>query len=162
MGAFRKGLSESGYIEGQNVAIEYRWAYNDVDRLRELAADLVRRRVTLIATPSSMPAAVAAKSATTTIPIVFSAAGDPVQTGLVGSLNRPGENVTGIIDFGAELAAKRLGLLHELLPSAARFAVLVNRSVSPSTELCDPRGAGGSVGHWAAGRRADCRQRPRD
>jgi putative tryptophan/tyrosine transport system substrate-binding protein len=81
VGAFRKGLSESGYIEGQNVAIEFRWAHNDVDRLSELAADLVRRRVTLIATPFSMPAALAAKGATTTIPIVFSAAGDPVQTG---------------------------------------------------------------------------------
>src|SRR5262249_22902080 len=135
VGAFRKGLSESGYIEGQNLAIEFRWAHNDADRLPELAADLVRRRVTLIATPFSMPAALAAKSATTTIPIVFSAAGDPVQTGLVANLNPPGGNVTGITDFGVALAAKRLGLLHELLPSAARFAVLVNPGVSPSIEL---------------------------
>src|SRR5262245_38845130 len=135
VGAFRKGLSESGYSEGQNLAIEFRWAHNDAGHLPELAADLVRRRVTLIATPFSMPAALAAKSATTTIPIVFSAAGDPVQTGLVANLNRPGGNVTGITDFGVALTAKRLGLLHELLPSAARFAVLVNPGVSPSIEL---------------------------
>jgi len=124
--AFRKGLDETGYVEGRNVSVEYRWAHNDDDRLPEMAADLVRLRVSVIVTPGSTAAAAAAKSATTTIPIVFSGGGDPVQTGLVASLNRPGGNVTGVSSMAGELGAKRLGLLQELVPRAARFAVLVN------------------------------------
>jgi putative tryptophan/tyrosine transport system substrate-binding protein len=124
--AFRKGLSETGYVEGQNVAIEFRWAQYEYNRLPALAADLVRRRVDVIATPAGLQAAFAAKATTTTIPIVFSTAADPVQAGLVASLNRPGGNLTGISHMNIELSAKRLGLLHELLPGAVRFAVLVN------------------------------------
>ena len=122
---FRKGLSETGYVEGQSVAIEFWWANNQMDRLPELAADLVRRRVAVIATPLSTPAALAAKAATASIPIVFGVGTDPVQAGLVPSFNRPGGNVTGIVLLNWELGAKRFGLLHQLLPRAARFAVLV-------------------------------------
>jgi putative tryptophan/tyrosine transport system substrate-binding protein len=126
--AFRKGLSEMGYVEGRNLAIEFRWGQNVRDRMPELAADLVRRKVDVIAAPGSSVGALAAKALTTTIPIVFSTSADPVQLGLVASLNRPGANVTGFDNMSNELVPKNLGLLHELLPRAARFGVLVTRT----------------------------------
>ena len=132
--AFRQGLKDIGYVESENVAIEYRWADNKIDRLSELAAELVRRKVAVIVATGGSTSAFAAKAATTTIPIVFGAGEDPVRIGLVASLARPGGNLTGVNFFSNELSAKRLEFLRELVPGAARIAVLVNPANALNTE----------------------------
>jgi putative tryptophan/tyrosine transport system substrate-binding protein len=132
--AFRKALNETGYIEAQNVMVEYHWLEGKYDRLPALMADLVRRRVAVIATPAFTAAAPVAKAATTTIPIVFGVAEDPVKLGLVASFARPGGNATGIDFLASEVMAKRLGLLHDLVPKAVRIAVLINPANAPSAE----------------------------
>jgi putative ABC transport system substrate-binding protein len=132
--AFRLGLKDAGYVEGENVTIEFRWAESQIDRLPELAGELVRQKVAVIVAPQGTASALAAKTATTTIPIVFNVSEDPVRIGLVASLARPGGNLTGINFFSGELVQKRLELLRELVPGAARIAVLVNPANAPNTE----------------------------
>jgi putative ABC transport system substrate-binding protein len=144
---FRQGLSETGYVEGRNVAIEYRWAENQADRLPALAADLVRRQVHVIVALGSAVGAQAARAATATIPIVFQTASDPVAVGLVASLNRPGGNLTGVTSLNIELGPKLLQVLHELVPTAGNLALLVNPTdVGAETQLRDAQAAARTLG----------------
>jgi len=146
--AFRKGLGETGFVEGQNVTVDYHWLEGRYDRLAGVLADLVRRPVAVIAVPGFQAAAFAAKAATTTIPIVFGVAEDPVQLGLVASLARPGSNATGINSFVQEIGAKRLRLLHELVPKSVNVAVLVNQAnaSAAATTLRDVKEAAPTIG----------------
>ena len=146
--AFRKGLSEAGLVEGKDVTIEYHWLEGRTDQLAAVMADLVKRKVAVIATPGSVVAALAAKAATTTIPIAFAVPDDPVRLGLVANLGRPGGNATGINTFSQEVTGKRLRLLHDLVPKATRFAVLVNPGNASSSQstLREVRKAAGAMG----------------
>jgi putative ABC transport system substrate-binding protein len=147
LAAFNQGLKQGGYVEGQNVAIEYRWAEGQYDRLPALVGDLIRHQVSLIAATGSIGSALAAKAATATIPIVFSSSDDPVKLGLVASLNRPGGNATGINFFISQMEGKRLGLLQELVPTAALIGVLLNPSNAPfETQLKDIEEAARALG----------------
>src|SRR5262245_64423105 len=148
LAAFRAGLSETGYIEGRNLVIEYRYANNDTDRLPELAADLIRHRAAVIVTPFGTAATLAAKSVTRTIPIVFMTSADPVKDGLVDSFNRPGGNVTGLSIMSVELGAKRLGLLREVVSGALRVAALINPKSSIAESLIRDTQAGASALGW--------------
>jgi ABC-type uncharacterized transport system substrate-binding protein len=147
LAALRRGLAESGYAEGKNVTIEYRWALGQYDRLPMLAAELVRQPVAVLVSVGGEPAAFAAKAATTTIPIVFSAGGDPVRSGLVTSFNRPGGNATGVSNLSPGLEAKRLGLLHELVPKATTLGVLINPNFPLAVgQLSDVQEAARAIG----------------
>jgi putative ABC transport system substrate-binding protein len=147
MSAFRQGLAETGYMEGKNVAIEHRWAGSEYERFRSFAADLVDRHAAIIFAGGGGAAASATKATTTTIPIVFVTAGDPVELGLVASINRPGANITGISFLSSELEAKRLGLLHELVPNASTVAVVINPNfLDAAKHLKDVQQAGGALG----------------
>jgi putative ABC transport system substrate-binding protein len=146
--AFREGLKDVGYVEGQNVAVEYRWAEGQGDRLPALAADLVHRQVAVIAATGGNPSAIAARAATTTIPIVFQAGSDPIEAGLVPTLNRPAGNTTGVSIISPELTAKRLEVLHETIPTARTIAFLVNpRSVNAEQETREVQAAARALGH---------------
>jgi putative tryptophan/tyrosine transport system substrate-binding protein len=144
--AFRKGLGEAGYVEGRNVTVEYHWLDGQYDRVPALMADLVRRQVAVIATPGSTPVALAAKAATTTIPIVYGGGGDPVQAGLVATLNRPGGNVTGYTEINFESASKRLNILHDLVPAASRFVLLIETNSAGLRDFADLRSAASAMG----------------
>jgi putative tryptophan/tyrosine transport system substrate-binding protein len=152
MTAFRQGVRESGYVDGKNVRFEYRWAEDQYDQLPDLVADLERRQVAVIAATDT-PSAIAAKAATTTTPIVFASGGDPVREGLVAALNRPGGNITGVTFLSATLAAKQLGLLHDLLPHAACIGVLTDPNMPITGFLC-LRCPGCGFDNWQANRSA--------
>jgi putative tryptophan/tyrosine transport system substrate-binding protein len=145
--AFLKGLTETGFVEGRNVTVEYRWAAGRLDRLPEMAADLIHRHVAVISTPLSTQATLAAKAATSTIPIVFGSGGDPIALGLVTSFSRPGANVTGVAFMSAQLGSKRLGVLHDLLPAAVHFAVLGNsHGALTDATVADVKASAGALG----------------
>ena len=146
--AFRQGLGQIGFIEGRNVAIEFRWAESQHHRLTALAAELVARPVSVIVAPGGAPAALAAKSATTTIPIVFEMGADPIATGLVQTLNRPGANITGVTSLNVQVTPKRLEILHEAVPAATQIAVLLNQT-SPTADFTTSKPA-------ASGKRSEC------